>query len=369
MRFSIKIIFNVATIASIGLSESVAFASENSSREPTDVEWTSLDSPASFRDEMELSEGLFEGRTKSITQPSKSSQGFGAERAPVRFQAYWMPSRGLSDQSASWTQFGEQLRLAAPVKIAPDASNMWLATAMVDHISIDTDAILPDSGLDVPSDLWKVQAGFMNIRQLEDGWKTVAIFTAGSASDRPFANARDTTLTAIGSLEVPYRNRDAWNFSVYYSPTSQLPFPLPGVAYVWRPNDKLEANLGIPFSLRYQPVEPLLVTARYFPLTNVDVLAALRMNADWTLYGGYRVTNDTYWLAERTDEEELFYLFDQRLTVGLQRNLVGGFSLDISAGYLFDRQAFQGEGFRDNQRDEINIDAGVFGAAQLIWSR
>lgn len=53
----------------------------------------------------------------------------------------------------------------------------------------------------------------MNFRELDNGWKTAAILTIGSVSDQPFDALRDMTVTTIGSLEVPYADRDAWSFS------------------------------------------------------------------------------------------------------------------------------------------------------------
>jgi hypothetical protein len=78
----------------------------------------------------------------------------------------------------------------------------------------------------------------------------------GSPSDQPFGAFRDLTATLLGFVTIP-SDRDAWSFSLFYSPTSQLVFPIPGVAYVWRPSDQFQANLGIPFSLHYRPTETL----------------------------------------------------------------------------------------------------------------
>ena len=115
--------------------------------------------------------------------------------------------------------------------------------------------------------------------------------------------------------------------------------------------------------------ETFSFNASYMPLTNVNLLAKQQLTENWSLYGGYQVVNDTYWLAERTDNRERLYLFDQRLTLGLQRKLWWGFTADLSAGYLFDRQVFQADSFSGNRRDEIMIDPGVIGTLQLFWAR
>jgi hypothetical protein len=137
---------------------------------------------------------------------------------------------------------------------------------------------------------------------------------------------------------------------------------------VWRPSDQFHANIGIPFSLQYRPTETFSIVASYFPLTNANILARRQLSENWIGYGGYQVVNETYWLADRPEKNELFYLFDQRITLGLERKLIGGLSLDFTTGYVFDREVFQADGFSDNRRDEINIDPGVFGSVQLIWA-
>jgi hypothetical protein len=57
------------------------------------------------------------------------------------------------------------------------------------------------------------------------------------------------------------------------------------------------------------------------------------------------------------------------LTLGVQRELGRGWSLDLSAAYVFDRQIFQAEKFSGSRRDELAIDPGVAGMLQLVWTR
>jgi len=102
----------------------------------------------------------------------------------------------------------------------------------------------------VPDQLWIVETGVTHIRPLDSGGTLGGTFLFGSASDRPFAAGRDLTLMAVAFWNTPAKNdRDEWSFSVFFSPTSQLPYPLPGIAYGWRPSESFEAKLGVPASL------------------------------------------------------------------------------------------------------------------------
>ena len=252
---------------------------------------------------------------------------------------------------------GEEIEVAFPLRIAPDG--IWLGLGSVQRLEISTSAVLPDSGLPVPEQLWDIEVGTMHIRELANGWRAGGMLRVGSPSDRPFAALRDMTVTLLGFLTIPSGERDAWNFSLFYSPTGQIIFPIPGVAYVWRPTPQFQANLGIPFSLDYRPTETLTITASYRPLNNVQVLVRQSLGEAWSIYGGYRTVNDTFLLADRLDDRERTYLFDQRLTLGVQRELGRGWSLDLSAAYVFDRQIFQAEKFSGSRRDELAIDPGA----------
>lgn len=299
-------------------------------------------------------------------QPSADSTGE-SQRAPFTAQMWWIPQQNLRSQPGDLSMNGKEVGVALPLRLAPDG--IWLGLGSVEQLEISTLAVLPDSGLPVPEQLWDIEAGTMHIRTLDNGWRAGGMLLVGSPSDRPFAALRDMTVTLLGFLTVPSGDRDAWNFSLFYSPTGQIIYPIPGVAYVWRPTPQFQANLGIPFSLDYRPTETLTVTASYRPLTNVLVLVRQSLGEAWSIFGSYGTVNETFLLADRLADRERTYLFDQRLTLGVQRDLGRGWSVDLSAAYVFDRQIFQAEKFSGSRRDELAIDPGVAGTLQLLWTR
>lgn len=293
----------------------------------------------------------------------------GNERSPFRLSGSWLPSREVVGQSSDLSLSGFQANLAVPVRIAPGGSSVWLATSGLEYLRIDTRAIFPDSQIAVPDELWKFNVGTMHFRNFDDGWNAGGLFSIGTASDQPFAELRDLTLTSVAFVNIPRGPRDAWNFSLFYSPTSQLPFPLPGAAYVWRPNERFTANIGIPFSLRYQPTDAWTFTADYRPVTAVNLRAYRTLGSDWRVYARYEIVNETYWLAERTNSDDRLYLFDQRAALGIDRKLPAGFLLDMSAAYVFDRSIFQAESFSGSRTDVLHIAPGAGLSLMLQWSR
>ena len=305
----------------------------------------------------------------SWRRPRAGAGPGGEDRSPLRIGAWWMPSQGVRGQGSDLSITGLQVSLGYPLYLEPTGRSIWLALANLEHLELGGGAILPDSLTPLPDDLWKITAGVLHSREFDNGWRGGFLLNVGTASDEPGSGLRDMTLTTVGFLTVPSGPRDAWDFSLFYSPTSQLPFPIPGLAYVWRPSEQFTANIGIPFSLRYQPTESFTFTASYRPLTNIALRAEQQLSPYWNLYATYQIVNETYWLSDRVNDQDRLYLFDQRVGVGLERELAFGFSLDLSAAYVFDRRIFQAESFSDDRRDVLNIEPGPAISLLLRWSR
>lgn len=304
-----------------------------------------------------------------IAPERKATAPYGSS-APFTIGGFWAPAVGVEGQPAELGINAEYVRLAAPLGIPAEGQPIWIGIAKFGRLELATDANLPDSGTPVPDQLWLVEAGVMNIRPLEDGATLGGTFLFGSASDRPYAAGRDLTLMAIGFYNRPARRAgDEWSFSLFYSPTSQLPYPLPGVAYVWRPDETLEAKIGLPPAIEWRPTEDWTVSANYFPLVNFNATARRRLADRLFLLAAYRTDTEIYFLADRVLDDQRFYVFDQRAVVGLERVLARGFSLEVMGSYLFDRRLFQGTSFTAGQTDVVRFDPGLGLSLQLLWRR
>lgn len=344
-----------------------------------------IDEPASLSsdsvsDDVEIDDGLTEDSEvpsviresdDALTRPSRNrdrrgGNALGADR-PMGISAFWSPEqnvRGGGDFSMS----GQSANLGFPVSVV-EGHGAWIAIANVSRLEISTSATLPQSGLAVPDELWSLQAGALHMRELGDGWTAGGMLLVGSASDEPFEHGRDLTFTAVGFLNVPSYESNEWRFSVFYSPTSQLPYPIPGIAYVWRPDERWDISIGVPLSATYRPTESLTLQASWRPLTNVEATATQELAGGWSLSGGYRTKTETFWLAERIDDEDRLFLFDQRLFVGLGKEVFGGARLEVGGAYLFDRRLFQADDFAGSRADGLGIEPGFLGTVQLTFSR
>lgn len=357
----------------LGLVASASAAAEPSASLATDR--VALLPPFEFN----LEENLFAGEPIADADPEpvpetrrrRRSGGspFGSA-APVSLGGFWAPATDVVGQPATLGMNAEFARVAAPIVPPKEGSPLWIGIGRFGRLELSGEAMLPDSGQSVPDQLWIIETGVTHIRPLDSGGTLGGTFLFGSASDRPFAAGRDLTLMALAFWNTPAKNdRDEWNFSVFYSPTSQLPYPLPGIAYAWRPSETFEAKLGVPASLEWRPDEDWTITAAYFPLVNVNVEARRRLGADWALIAFYRTDTQIYFLADRLVDDERFYVFDQRAAVGFERTLGGGFTIEALASWMFDRELFQGTNFTSGRTDVVEFDPGLGLSMQLMWRR
>ncbi len=292
------------------------------------------------------------------------------QAAPLAMGGFWAPAVPVQGQPADLAMNSQFARVAMPIGTPAEGKPIWLGISKFGRLELATDAILPDSGQPIPRQLWLVETGFMHIRPLAGGATIGGTFLIGSASDRPYAAGRDLTLMAIAFYNRPAKNeRDEWNFGLFYSPTSQLPYPLPGLAYVWRPSEEIEAKIGLPGGLEYRPTEDWSFSVGYTPLVNVNAIARRRLGEQLSAIAFYRTDTEIYFLADRVRDDERFYVFNQRAAVGIERVLTRGFALELTANYLFDRKLFQGTNFTSGRTDVVNFDPGLGLSAQLLWRR
>jgi hypothetical protein len=102
---------------------------------------------------------------------------------------------------------------------------------------------------------------------------------------------------------------------------------------------------------------------------NFNATARRRLADGLSLIAFYRSDTEIYFLADRLQDDQRFYVFDQRAAVGLERTLGRGFALEATASYIFDRQLFQGTNFLSGRTDFVAFDPGLGLSLQLLWRR
>jgi hypothetical protein len=292
--------------------------------------------------------------------------GRGEDRSPLNYRFRWSPGQPVSGQPTDLGFVQHNLGSRVPVWISGPDLVLLSAEAQVD--SFQSDALLPDQGRPFPENLWNLRVGSHYLHRFDNGWLGGTQVQVGSASDQPFAAFRDVNASVIAFLRVPHHNRDAWNFALIYLPLSEIPYPLPMVAYTWQPSETLRVNLGLPFQVTYRPCDDFTLAFSYMLLRTVRTRASYALTEHWQVYAAYDWTNQSWFLHDRSNDRERLFSYEQRLTVGVQR-IVGPVSLDLSAGYAFERFTFTGQRFADNDQNRIDIAPGAFVSLQagLTW--
>jgi hypothetical protein len=75
--------------------------------------------------------------------------------------------------------------------------------------------------------------------------------------------------------------------------------------------------------------------------------------------------NESYFRAERVDENDRFFYYDNRAYGGLTFVLGPHMSLDLSSGYVFNRFYFEGQGLQDSDYNRVDVEPGPYAALQI----
>jgi hypothetical protein len=289
--------------------------------------------------------------------------------APLRaeYRATWFADEPVAGQPTNLGYIEHDVSVSFP--IWQSGADEWTATAGFRGEIFHTNAILPTTRQPFPDELWNIRFGTTYRHQFDNGWISGGGVSVGSASDEPFHSIKEMTAGVNAFLRVPQGDHYAWLFSLAYSPTSELPFPIPGVAFVYQPNENFHATIGLPFQLMYRPIEDLTLDFSYMLLRTVHARATYRVAGPVRVYAGFDWMNEGYFLARREDDNDRFFYYDKRLTGGIIAPIGRHVFLNLSGGYVFDRFYFEGQHYSDSQINRVDVGNGPFVSlhCQVRW--
>jgi len=285
----------------------------------------------------------------------------------VSYRLTWLPDESVRGQDAHFGLVEQDASVRFP--IWQSDHDEVAGTAHVRAQVIHTGAILPSTDQPFPDQLWDVRFGATYRHLFDNGWIAGGSFNFGSASNEPFHSINELTVGLNTFLRVPSGEHNAWLFSLSYSPTGELSFPVPGVAYVWVPSDQFRMNVGLPFMVWYRPIEDLTLEASYMLLTTIHARATYRVCKPVRVYLGFDWSNESWYLVPRPDDKDRLFYYEKRLSVGAQTNIGRTFLLDLSTGYVFDRDYFEGHNSHDSNFNRVDVGNAPLLSfqAQLRW--
>ncbi|HLY08463.1 MAG TPA: hypothetical protein VKW04_04055 [Planctomycetota bacterium] len=275
---------------------------------------------------------------------------------PVRGQTtdFALLEEDFSASALLWKDDVEDLRLSAGVR----------------HQGIRTGAILPDTGIPFPDDLWNVNVGLTYRYLFESGLVLGGSVGVGSASDDPFHSSREIVESVMIFLKVPSGDRDAWLFALAYSNNREYAnsYPIPMIEYFYNPSPEFRLMVGFPMEfVEWRPLPDLSLRLLYSLVHNIHALAAYEIADPLRIYAGFDWNTQGYLLLDRPDSADRFFYDEKRVKGGFRLILGEGWTFDLSSGYAFGRKYSQSDHGLRNSFDRVDIGSGLYGMATLEW--
>lgn len=180
-----------------------------------------------------------------------------------------------------------------------------------------------------------------------------------SPSDKPFNSFRDTNISATAA-SVPSgdlrKQKSYWMYFLSYSNTrSFLPnIPLPGAGYTISTKNGWVYYLGVPF-----------LSVSYFDYPNLSFrfLGGPFFYSAEVFHGPpvfqYGISSswkqDSYMIAERTNEKERFFLDQKDISLSFKHPLTKSTHLEWKASYYFHQEIKHGEDYTDLTQSTENL--------------
>jgi hypothetical protein len=232
---------------------------------------------------------------------------------------------------------------------------------------LDSGLRFPGSGRELPQNLYRVRLGFGVEHRTEQGWIWGLVSLINSPTDRPFSGRNVVGINSTLILRIPHRGDNAWIFYLNYNSTRSTfrGAPLPGLGYWIEHGKQFRAMIGLPFAVDWRPVPRLVLNATYIPIRNVSAKASYKIGERLRAYTSFSWSHKRYLLSDRAIDDERLYSYEKRITAGLEIRLTKFIRVNLSAGYVFDRYYFFGEGFEDRRNDRVDLENGVVLTATL----
>ncbi|MBN1436388.1 MAG: hypothetical protein JW936_04880 [Sedimentisphaerales bacterium] len=285
----------------------------------------------------------------------------GQVRQAVEYDFHLFSEVGIKRQDADFMALGHDLALQLPIQQNEESELVF--TPSVGVIDIQSAALLPDTGEQLPGHFWDIDLAGYYRRQISDGAITGIRISVSSPSDKPFDSGDEIVVGATAMLRIKTEDDGAWLFFLDYSNRRDFleHVPLPGVAYQWPVSRDFRGVLGIPFAMVYwRPLPNWSVEGSYvFPRT-VNTRVSYELTESFSLYGGFRWFNEMYLRSEREDDDDGLFFYQKQLAGGITWQITEALSIDLQCGYGFDRFMYEGDDYDDRGDNQISFSDGLF---------
>jgi hypothetical protein len=228
------------------------------------------------------------------------------------------------------------------------------------------EAIELDNGRKLPRDLYRLEVGAQNHRQLADKKHWSLRVSAGHNGDEPFQETADASYSVIGTYGFPGSGHGYWLAMLYFSNNGPLGnyIPIPGISYMLR-KESFTGIFGFPFTtLQWSFKNHRSYSFSIFgPSVQSEFAQGDPGRAQF--FGGYAWQRQNFILREREDSKHRLTITEQKFYVGARRIFASKLLGEFQAGHMFERKAYVGDGLFNHDGGRTYIPAEWFGLLSL----
>lgn len=276
-----------------------------------------------------------------------------------RFTYY--DTRDVKGQDTTLGLMEHNFFVLVPVQNKPDKD--FALMCLFEGKNIDTDALLKDTDIKLPDQLYNLSFGPSYRCKFHNDWIGGIAFLFGSASNKLFYSKDELSYRLDAYIQIPTVGNNSWIFFVdYYNNREYLRnIPIPGVAYWYQPNDKLRAVLGLPVAaINYKPTDKLTLDLTYIMVTYVDAKISYDLTPKISVYGLFDWNNELYARADREKNKDRLFYYEKSLSCGVHFQVFKYAAIDLSGGFSFDRFFFEGTDYNKKDERDVDVENGAF---------
>lgn len=262
----------------------------------------------------------------------------------------------------------EQYDFRVHVPVYRTSRSEWILSTQAEIWELDTSARFDESGWKVPGQLADVRFGVTYRQVINDGWVFSQNLQFGSASDKPFDSIEETWAGGTSLLRIPDGQYNAWLLMLNFQTGREIPV-FPAVAYQIVLHRTLAAVVGLPvLAIRYWPADWLELDALAAPPGDLDANLTIKPTQWLKTRIGFDWTRSSFARADRDAWNDRIDIVQKRAKAGAELALSEQLKLKAGGGYAFDRMVGEGKNWDERNDNDIDIEDGWYGTAQLCWS-
>lgn len=293
--------------------------------------------------------------------PPLLGQAAGPHKTSISYKVQWHPRQDLDQQDTTLDLVEHSFSFSTPIFQKPgDALGVSFKLRLLD---IQTEAVWPDTGGEVPERLWigGVSANYQH--HLSNGWMTGINFGWSLSGDKAILADGQDRFGGTYFLTIPSNKKNMWFFYLNYDTGREFlnRVPLPGVAYLHQTSEKVKLLIGLPFfGLEWKISDDIRMQLIYFPLRNINLNLRYTFNKRMAVDLSAAWKSDRYFRADRLEDEDRIIFYDKTISLSWNVTVVEGLTLQVNGGYAFDRFFFEGRNWEDRHFNRLDLQNGFF---------